>query len=355
MRSVRYELRHDRPDDFETRAGELLVDVLIVDPDGRPLGGVMRDAIVHHRFPDESLTRWPGFHLIRCAYIRVAAEELKRKARPRTEPPYWDAVHGHQVAAFDPPFAPQEAQRLVVVARIGPEHAALVEAAYRDVAQSLGLSRTAGDWRTRCAEACGNKDFRNHLRNQQRYCGYEWPPVTSEGRELSSAMPAVVLAAGDSPGVSASSRPHSDEAEPCLQLEPRDPKFTETAIRPGQGEFREVCLDAFGRRCGLSGCEVEAALDAAHIVPWIDGGPHREGNMLLLRADLHRLFDRHELAISPHDLMPVLSPRLRTNEAYVDLLRSPLAGGQPNRRALREHLAVARRMWGEAAADGTTP
>jgi putative restriction endonuclease len=64
-----------------------------------------------------------------------------------------------------------------------------------------------------------------------------------------------------------------------------------TRGRLGQGAFRILVTDAWHRRCAVSGERTLPALEAAHIMPYAKKGPHRINNGLLLRADLHRLFD----------------------------------------------------------------
>jgi putative restriction endonuclease len=61
--------------------------------------------------------------------------------------------------------------------------------------------------------------------------------------------------------------------------------------RLGQGAFRVLVIDAWHRRCAVTGERTLPALEAAHIKPYAEEGPHRVSNGLLLRADLHRLFD----------------------------------------------------------------
>ena len=55
--------------------------------------------------------------------------------------------------------------------------------------------------------------------------------------------------------------------------------------------FRVLVTDAYHRRCAVTGERTLPALEAAHIRPFSEHGPHRVNNGLLLRADLHRLFD----------------------------------------------------------------
>ncbi len=61
--------------------------------------------------------------------------------------------------------------------------------------------------------------------------------------------------------------------------------------RLGQGAFRLSVLDAYGKRCAVTGERVVPVLEAAHIRPYANEGPHLVTNGLTLRADIHRLFD----------------------------------------------------------------
>lgn len=62
--------------------------------------------------------------------------------------------------------------------------------------------------------------------------------------------------------------------------------------RLGQGAFRVSVTEAYGRRCAVTGERTLPVLEAAHIKPFAESGPHEVRNGLLLRSDLHRLFDR---------------------------------------------------------------
>lgn len=83
-------------------------------------------------------------------------------------------------------------------------------------------------------------------------------------------------------------------------------------IRPrlGQGTFRVAVTDAYGRACAVTGEHSLPALEAAHIRPYTHEGPHEVSNGLLLRADLHRLFDQGYLTVTP-DLQLKVGRRLR--------------------------------------------
>lgn len=64
-----------------------------------------------------------------------------------------------------------------------------------------------------------------------------------------------------------------------------------TRARLGQGAFRVLVTDAYARRCAITGERTLPVLDAAHIKPFVNAGPNQIANGLLLRSDLHRLFD----------------------------------------------------------------
>ena len=80
--------------------------------------------------------------------------------------------------------------------------------------------------------------------------------------------------------------------------------------RRGQGEFRLLVTDIYGRRCAVTQERTLPALEAAHIRPFSDGGEHKPQNGLLLRRDIHRLFDTGYVTITP-DLKFEVSPRIR--------------------------------------------
>lgn len=102
---------------------------------------------------------------------------------------------------------------------------------------------------------------------------------------------------------------------PADGIDTRDsaPRFGEpTLIRPrlGQGSFRVCVTDAYERRCAVTKERTLPVLEAAHIKPYADGGEHRIDNGLLLRRDLHTLFDRGYVTVSP-DLRFEVSRKLK--------------------------------------------
>jgi putative restriction endonuclease len=82
------------------------------------------------------------------------------------------------------------------------------------------------------------------------------------------------------------------------------------APRLGQGIFRVAVMDAYARACAVTHEHSLPALEASHIQPYAQNGPHDVRNGILLRADLHRLFDQGYVTISP-DYRLEVSPRLK--------------------------------------------
>lgn len=87
-----------------------------------------------------------------------------------------------------------------------------------------------------------------------------------------------------------------------------DPK----TIRPrlGQGAFRSLITDVYQRRCAVTQEKALPVLEAAHIWPVSEGGRHDVNNGMLLRADLHRLYDRGYVTVTP-DYRFEVSQRLK--------------------------------------------
>lgn len=79
------------------------------------------------------------------------------------------------------------------------------------------------------------------------------------------------------------------------------PRYGEGKVvhpRLGQGAFRILVTDAYSRRCAITGEKTLPALEASHIKPYSESGPHRIDNGILLRSDLHNLFDLGYMTIT---------------------------------------------------------
>lgn len=120
-----------------------------------------------------------------------------------------------------------------------------------------------------------------------------------------------------------------------------------TLFRPrlGQGGFRVRVTDAYGRRCSITGERTLPVLEAAHIRPLSASGLHRVDNGLLLRSDIHTLFDRSYVTVTPDRRFRV-SQRLKADwengRVYYELDRREILcpkdeADRPSRQELEWH------------------
>ena len=90
-------------------------------------------------------------------------------------------------------------------------------------------------------------------------------------------------------------------------------------LRKGQPQLRVKLLQAYDRRCAMSRCTVEDVLELAYIVPFLGDRTNEPQNLLLLRSDLHVLFDLHLIAIEPSNLKIRIAPWLK--DTYYSILQ----------------------------------
>lgn len=113
------------------------------------------------------------------------------------------------------------------------------------------------------------------------------------------------------------------------------------ALRLGQPKFRRDLIAAYGARCAVTGCDAQDALEAAHIVPYKGKHTNSVRNGLLLRADIHTLFDLGLFRIDPVSRRVVLSPQLHSSSYKslhgVELHLPKLSSLHPDPEALRIH------------------
>lgn len=102
-------------------------------------------------------------------------------------------------------------------------------------------------------------------------------------------------------------------AEETAREQADRPRFGEAYLtrgRLGQGAFRVLVTDAYHRRCAVTGERTLPVLQAAHIKPYSELGPHQVANGLLLRSDLHTLFDLGYVTVTK-ELRLEVSSRLK--------------------------------------------
>ena len=122
-------------------------------------------------------------------------------------------------------------------------------------------------------------------------------------------------------------------------LDDRKRAIGAAVLRPGQLRFRNSLRSAYGGGCCMTGFDIWEALEAAHIRPYFGPGSDHVQNGLLLRADLHRLFDKNLIGIEPRTMRISLAPEIRENPLYKDLVNREIdlprhARERPSRQAL---------------------
>jgi hypothetical protein len=133
---------------------------------------------------------------------------------------------------------------------------------------------------------------------------------------------------------------------PANQEDAREKVLREIRARRGQKKFREALVEAYASRCAITGCSVLDVLEAAHITPYLGPSTNHVTNGLLLRADLHTLFDTLLLAVDPDTMKVLVAPTIE-DPAYRGLDGKPLratltkATG-PSLKALKQHRAECR-------------
>lgn len=111
---------------------------------------------------------------------------------------------------------------------------------------------------------------------------------------------------------------------PTDEVDERQRVLAAIVRRRGQPAFRKALLDAYAGCCAMTGCNLVDALEAAHIRPYSGQASSVVSNGLLLRADVHTLFDLYLIAVDPVSLRVSLAPALRQS-SYSDLVDKKLA------------------------------
>lgn len=141
-----------------------------------------------------------------------------------------------------------------------------------------------------------------------------------------------------------------EEAEKVVEFNPssiedgRKKTVREVAVRQGQAKFREKLITAYGGCCAISGVTLPAVLQAAHIFPYQGKETNHVANGILLRADIHNLFDLGFIQVDPEKYTISVSDELMGTE-YERLdgrsLKLPKHQNQrPSKMALEERLKL---------------
>jgi predicted restriction endonuclease len=117
--------------------------------------------------------------------------------------------------------------------------------------------------------------------------------------------------------------------------------FRSILQRQGQTEFRTKLLVAYEHRCAITRTNAIDTLEAAHIIPYQGTSTNNVNNGLLLRADIHTLFDLGLIAINTKDMTVIVSHRLENTiySEFQNTLLSPakIPASCPSKKALDIH------------------
>ena len=134
----------------------------------------------------------------------------------------------------------------------------------------------------------------------------------------------------------------NDTDDPQSKDDQREWVNRQIVARRGQREFREKLMAAYERRCAVSGCAVPDILEAAHVTRYLGPKSNRITNGVILRADLHTLYDCGLLAFDPTTRKVLLAPSLEGSEYKAfdgSSLRLPFPPEDaPDSKAMRAHL-----------------
>lgn len=117
-------------------------------------------------------------------------------------------------------------------------------------------------------------------------------------------------------------------------------RYRQVQARQGQGVFRDALRRAYSDRCAVTDTAVDAVLEAAHIVPYNGPAGNTVTNGLLLRADVHTLFDLGLVWIDDHYRVHITDELARTEYADLEGTRLQLPRHRhewPSIAALAEH------------------
>lgn len=132
-----------------------------------------------------------------------------------------------------------------------------------------------------------------------------------------------------------------NEFDPDGVVDERERILHDIVLRQGQPAFRKALLDAYDGRCTMTGCSVVQVLEAAHIYPYQGDETNNITNGLLLRSDIHILFDMNLITVHPETLQIHISPTLIASpygELNKNKLREPIdAANGPSKLALQKH------------------
>lgn len=112
-------------------------------------------------------------------------------------------------------------------------------------------------------------------------------------------------------------------------------KVRSLRVRVGQQAFRKRLIAEYGETCAFTGSCPPQALEACHLYSYAELGKHHSDGGLLLRSDIHSLFDQGKIRVDPESRRIHVDPFLLRYNAY-----AALAG-----ETLKVHIAAGHWNW----------
>lgn len=166
--------------------------------------------------------------------------------------------------------------------------------------------------------------FYRKAKYEYPHAGFKYEGIFTYQRHSGSAPTSFVLSRKQTTADEALSAKIEQQFSTEGQFNPDDLSDARTCTlasivrRRGQPQFRKELLKAYQGRCAITACSLQQVLEAAHIHPYLGDATNVVSNGLLLRADVHTLFDLGLLWINPVDLRIEISEVLRDSE-YVSI------------------------------------
>lgn len=205
---------------------------------------------------------------------------------------------------------------------------------YRDLASKHGRTPKAWEYRMQ------NISHVLHQLNQPWIEGLR--PAKNVGAEVAGAL-IKLLGAGRPSSLSAATLTRLQQQRQLVSdsgyflpedvEDQRDRVFRSIVQRQGQQDFRAALLIAYENKCAMTGCGVVDVLEAAHIHRYLGRDTNAISNGLLLRADVHTLFDLNLIAVDANTMRICVSPSL-AGSSYENLNDIPLATPSARRYAV---------------------
>ena len=213
-----------------------------------------------------------------------------------------DLARDLERAGRNPKLASDKKSRVIQQARRARAFDDALDFAYRK-GRPLRVILNAGDIRSR--EEITDKASKVALRSLDKVAWY----VHRYARDTGECLVVRGVAPGSEPPDADDAlhdgSPGSDDAR----------RLAEVKVRRGQDGFRQSLLAAYSRQCAVTGSSVVDLLEAAHIVPHSEETNYRVTNGLLLRADIHTLYDVHLLSVDERSRIHV-SKMLKNSEYW---------------------------------------